>query len=1507
MTQPGGAATHYGILFQALGTIDAAFAISSRGDADNPETVTLTVEPRGGGGDTIAARAQCRTVMQFKARGDYRTWSINEIIDDALRDLFRAVPNEPDSRSEYVLVTEGREGDIQEARRFFRELRADVVPEDPLAVLDHLTPRRYFPAVEPITDREFFDQIARRVTSEGPSRDVYRRVWSLLSRFNIQPEEKFDDLTQRVEQRLLGYVDAPEDVRGKARELFFILLHLASKGAQTFTLPTLLRRADLPTMSLADLHATRNRASERLATNLKRLGHEASLVVRRNTSLMECDAIFCLAGDSGSGKTTLAGQIASDCAVNEVVVFVSTRAGIEDALQRAADEVWKGLLEHGRPTDWESLIRQSRMVGLTGHGRWLTVCFDITAGAAEVQQLLRLEWSEWNVRLIFTADETGGKKIREDVTLASECGVQVVGELSAGETYELLKKRGRSIAQVPYDVASLLRRPILADVYCRVTRHADWKPANEYELFEAFWKEAVGGRGGTRHPQDLGILIRLAETLLDGTAPYPWPQAVLHRMSVSEQAQQRLIQHGWLRELESTDVEFAHERFANWAVARALYERKARGLWSVDDLTSRLGALYGVERTPGELFLGYVPMDVLWLLAHNQATPEVVVAVIESLDGNDDLDRWLYERLLPSIGPAIVPALHQMMREEDREWYSRQTVSQCIIKIASQAVIPETVVVTLLEDDIEEIHDTGLSVARMQPQAGSLDRLWRLQRQADAVSEKDTQSLWRSERALGALMAAVRADPAWIRTAAQTTDSLEELRTLAWLVSMLGDERGAALWRDVKSVFLARFGSDGARGALQCIDRYDDTAEIDRLAGWVVAGDNFVPAEALAALAAIDPARAFAVVENDALDRVETLAAFWLSPLLLHDAARTHEAIRKRFEESAFSSASLRWDFRGEHQIGRALIRAVVKRLTRLIDEQLSASKPDRPPIEVEHLLGVLGSVNSLDGLRVLREETGQMFADLLVSLASQYTPHDSSTLDRFFVRRVQQVLLRIGGEALSAFVLLQLRNPGDWARPDIRSTVTAPSPEALRLLITLVETSPKDNDEGIRSMDALHTIAALGEREIVVRLLETNTHLWIDEELRQLLQGLDPIDDAQLSRILSRDAIEPGKRSWRFNLLSLSARSDAVERLIPEVAAETDDDVKTEAFLAIRRLASSATSVDAVLKIGFSQEPQEVAHLLCAIGTDAALDVLESYLEKYDGALIDSDLAAIAAWLVRTKKRHSLARVIWQFLESPVRRVHTSTTPLYDAAGYLDEPAVLNFLHEAAFGEGADDRVGAIRGLLHRRPEAAFDAASAALASSETNRGAYADLLIEIDADRGADVLCQRLTRERMTLVRVYICRALRRVQGSPSVKQRVRAMLTSVDPCERAAGCEVAGWFDKFEDASLRRLALREPEPMVRAFALGGVQMHQHNERIAALLAELATASGRYAWRLLQVVLDSAYPLLLPYRDDPLWLGHAMSGKPRSMMLYAQRRLDDQIKEMPRKNEDVFDEYYR
>lgn len=106
---------------------------------------------------------------------------------------------------------------------------------------------------------------------------------------------------------------------------------------------------------------------------------------------------------------------------------------------------------------------------------------------------------------------------------------------------------------------------------------------------------------------------------------------------------------------------------------------------------------------------------------------------------------------------------------------------------------------------------------------------------------------------------------------------------------------------------------------------------------------------------------------------------------------------------------------------------------------------------------------------------------------------------------------------------------------------------------------------------------------------------------------------------------------------------------------------------------------------------------------------------------------------------------------------------------------------------------------------------------------------------------------------------------------------------------------------------MARRDPDAMVRSFALGAVEMHLHNTRIAVLLAELSSARESDAWSLIQVVLDSATPLLLTYEDDPLWLGRALSAKPPALLLYAQQRVDEEIKELARKSDDVFAPYYR
>lgn len=1500
-TQAGGAATHYGILYQVMNSADVALSVQTTGDATDPDAVTLLVEPRGGGGDVVAEVPQGRTVYQFKARSDRGTWSLNQIIDDVLPDLFKAVPLNPaGDGSEYVFVTEGREGDISEAKEFFRELGRDSIPGDPLNALDDVDPIRFYPSSE-VTRRAFFRDVAARLSKadDHPDSVACRRTWALLSRLQIRHQSP-EDVHERVSSLLLGYVDHAEDVPHVARELYGLLLQFGSRGERHFTLETLLRRLDLPTISLARFPSLRETTLAQLNRRLGEIRYDATVTVRRVVSWPSAETVLCLAGGSGIGKTTLLAQVAVENAAKGNVVFVATRQGVEDALQRASDEVWKRIVGHDRPLDWESLVRRAKAV-VASNTPWLTVCFDLTASVDEALALIALPWKEWGVRVAFTADERAAQRIRDEAEVRERAVLQAVGEMRLSELRELLQLRGRSMAGVPQDVLELLRRPILADLYCRLSEDANWRPTNEYELYDRFWRHVSTAKGQSQHPQDVGVLIVLANAFLNSQEPYPWSADVLLGLHIPSEVQLRLQRLGWLRVHVHGDVEFAHDRFLNWAVARAVLAQLERGKWSSTKVADVVGELFGRTRQKGERHLGYVPMDVVWLLVQNRRPVAEIVEILQALEGAPS--QKLYEELLPTIGPGLLPALLGRMRVSEAPWHRVREARLCMKEIAARFAVDSEFVLTLLQDANAEVQDAGLELARLQPSGGVLDVIWRLYRERK-LAGKGGEGYHREQLAQHALVACCRVDPEWIRTATTAKTDREELRTLGWLVAVLANEDGRRLWFDLKSIFLEAFAHDGFRGAIDCIDRYRDFDAVDYLVQWTDSEADWVAQEAFAALCRLKPEVAIGIFERSEVERVSFWEDWWLPPLLLTIPDRTRTAIRDKFQSGQYSCAALHWAFGGEREIDEKTIDAAIERLEAMIDSTLSSDRPDRPPPDLEHLIELLGSIDSRDGLRILREQRDGALPRKLREVAVMFTPHRSNTLERHFVRQVHQLLLSIGGGALEQFLLHQLDACDSWCGTEIRSMVATPSSDAIERLVAIARAGGDDDEHSIRRMAALHALAAMGERSRVLSLLFDDSRLWVDDELAELLVDLPPATDGEIAPIVAtlQDA---EARSRVSRILAVSGRSDLVEVLVELALSGIPYEDEGAVLTAIRMLADESTPVATISRLDSHREPVTVAYALRAIGTDEALDQLEQLLLSLDPLRISDDLAWIAARMV-IKGRTRLAEVVWRFAQREHRYFWRSTAAFYEAIGHLDNEEATDVLLVDAANPRSDGRCGAIRGLMYRQPTVAFEMACAAL-SSTGDRTPYPDLLIDIDALRGAEVLLGHLPHERSSLIRPYICRALRRLQHEPKVTVRIEKMLTSDDAFLRAAGAQVAGWFDDFASEMVAKLSMEDVDPMVRRFAQSAVWFQLHHRRVKQLLDDLATSRGTEAWAVLEVLINSGAALLLTRRGDPLWLGRALTDQPRAMIEYAEGKTAAQLKKINERDEDVLKQFSR
>jgi hypothetical protein len=113
------------------------------------------------------------------------------------------------------------------------------------------------------------------------------------------------------------------------------------------------------------------------------------------------------------------------------------------------------------------------------------------------------------------------------------------------ELHKLLERRlGRAWLEIPEDVRSTLRRPLLASIYCDELFDKTWEATNEYELFNAVW-----GRLTTRQqsssPFDATAVESLAEKVVAGE-PYPWTFQQLASQGVDDEKFVRLEKCGWL-------------------------------------------------------------------------------------------------------------------------------------------------------------------------------------------------------------------------------------------------------------------------------------------------------------------------------------------------------------------------------------------------------------------------------------------------------------------------------------------------------------------------------------------------------------------------------------------------------------------------------------------------------------------------------------------------------------------------------------------------------------------------------------------------------------------------------------------------------------------------------------------------------------------------------------------------------------------------------------------------
>lgn len=304
----------------------------------------------------------------------------------------------------------------------------------------------------------------------------------------------------------------------------------------------------------------------------------------------------------------------------------------------------------------------------------------------------------------------------------NEIQLRILRDFTLPELRQYLRLFGRVSDDLPADVRETLRRPLLAGTYTKIDTDPSWAPRQEYRLYEEYWRWLQKAGDQNRYPGDFVRIKRLALTLLDEEAQYPWRWEQLEQAGFTDESFQRLEQVGWWSRVDGR-FEVWHDRLLSWALAEAVSE-----LGSAEDLAIWLRRDHWPADQRILQILGYLLLDVLWLLSGNQDKSHLVPDLIVGIEDENRPFGWygFYERGLATLGLRIVPCLIERLRRLPngaRYAYVERAV-KALLRILDQEPNGSVVLPPLLKESSRIIRRVAIGALTRHPHSQAIPLLW---------------------------------------------------------------------------------------------------------------------------------------------------------------------------------------------------------------------------------------------------------------------------------------------------------------------------------------------------------------------------------------------------------------------------------------------------------------------------------------------------------------------------------------------------------------------------------------------------------------------------------------------------------------------------------------------------------------------------------------------------------------------------------------------------------------
>ena len=337
----------------------------------------------------------------------------------------------------------------------------------------------------------------------------------------------------------------------------------------------------------------------------KSIGYDSDKDVRPNRIVIDAQTkLLLVTGESGAGKSWTLCNFA--LAPSESTSKIFLRDSDPIVLVQAINDATKAL---------------------NGSSKIVFVV-DGLVEAAHVERVWQYVSTMPEAKLVAAVSDPIASNLKDRRAGGNSLGEYWVTRFTTANVLDYLKRHKIDHSQIPNDVLKVLKLPLLASVYAQVSGDKQFTGAMEYQLFDAFWNQAVSGKS-----ERVEVLFQIA--------------------SVGECADSAtaaaLMQCGWLMQVGGK-FEFAHDRLRQWALAKhatAKVPDEAITGW-IDSHTKANG---------------YLLMDWLWM---NLPAKAGVAFQLTKGKAKSESHQGL-SMLLATIGGQGVPLLLKLLDECQQE------------------------------------------------------------------------------------------------------------------------------------------------------------------------------------------------------------------------------------------------------------------------------------------------------------------------------------------------------------------------------------------------------------------------------------------------------------------------------------------------------------------------------------------------------------------------------------------------------------------------------------------------------------------------------------------------------------------------------------------------------------------------------------------------------------------------------------------------------------------------